>query len=342
MGSVTSTNTNNAVDNTYRNILTNTAGVVRCEYSAENNNKGCGNGYSGTGSSWPCIYDPVCLNASPNGHGRGLCQWGTVRWATGTYVTTSRPCSMGTPHGYGTKTWQQILNQYYNVSPYNWSITLGTTAAINSSTAVPSSSNPCTTITITNTVNATNAVSLIIGASIAPAGTTNWISDTPHDVKINFAQGTGNYNCLFTIPCNTQPGVYDILTALWYDKDNNNQINPGDFVVHSKLTQNALTISPTGIKVIGTEIPESYNLYPNYPNPFNPSTQIRFDLPLSSFVKILIYNVLGKEVNTLVNEELKAGKYSVDWFAANYSSGVYFYKLITIDFTETKKMILVK
>ena len=249
---------------------------------------------------------------------------------------------MGTPHGYGTKTWQQILNQYYNVSPYNWSITLGTTAAINSSTAVPSSSNPCTTITITNTVNATNAVSLIIGASIAPAGTTNWISDTPHDVKINFAQGTGNYNCLFTIPCNTQPGVYDILTALWYDKDNNNQINPGDFVVHSKLTQNALTISPTGIKVIGTEIPESYNLYPNYPNPFNPSTQIRFDLPLSSFVKILIYNVLGKEVNTLVNEELKAGKYSVDWFAANYSSGVYFYKLITIDFTETKKMILVK
>jgi len=347
MGSVTSTNTSNAVDNTYRNILTNTSGVVRCEYSAENNNKGCGNGYSGTGSSWPCIYDPVCLNRTPNGHGRGLCQWGTVRWATGTLVSTSSPCSMGTPHSYGTLTWQQILNHYYNVSPYNWGVVLGTTATINSSAAVPSASNPCSTITISNNVNATNAVSLMIGASIAPAGTTNWISDTPHDIKVNFNQGTGNYNRLFTIPCSTQPGIYDLLTAVWYDKDNNNQINQGDFVVHSKLTQNALTISPTGIKVISNEIPKEYKLEQNYPNPFNPVTKIRFSLPLPSKggvhnTKLLIYDISGREVSVLVNEELSPGTYEIDFDGSSFSSGVYFYKLFDRDYTDTKRMIILK
>jgi hypothetical protein len=342
MGSVTSTNTSNAVNNTYRNILTNSAGVVRCEYSAENNNKGCGNGYSGTGSSWPCIYDPVCLNATPNGHGRGLCQWGTVRWATGTLVTISSPCSNGAPHSYGTLTWQQILNHYYNVSPYNWNVVLGITGTINTSSCQPSASNPCSTITISNNVTATNPVGLMAGTSIAPTGTTNWISDPSHDIKINFNQGTGNYNRLFTIPCSAQAGTYDLLTALWYDKDNNNQINSGDFVVHSKLTPAALTLSPIGIKVISSEIPKSYKLYQNYPNPFNPTTQIRFDVPKSSYVELIVFDILGKKVSTLVNKELRPGKYSIDWDASDYPSGVYFYKIQVARFADTKRMIIVK
>ncbi|HEY3251410.1 MAG TPA: SpoIID/LytB domain-containing protein, partial [Ignavibacteria bacterium] len=217
MGNVTSNNTNNAVDNTFRNILVNSGGVVRSEYSAENNNKGCGNGYSGTGSSWPCIFDPVCTNGTPNGHGRGLCQWGTVRWATGTLVYTSSPCSPGPPHSYGNKTWQQILNHYYNVSPQNWTVYLGITATMISSSCLPQATNPCSTITITNSINATSTVSLMLGASIAPVGTTNWISDPSHDVKLTFNQGTGSYNRSFTIPCSIQPGTYDLLTAVWYD-----------------------------------------------------------------------------------------------------------------------------
>ena len=341
-GSTTSTNTNNAVDNTYRNILVNTSGVVRSEYSAENNNSGCGNGYSGTGSSWPCISDPVCLNRTQNGHGRGLCQWGTIRWATGTLVSASSPCNLGIAHTYGTLTWQQILEHYYNVSPYNWTVYAGITATINTSVCVPSASNPCSTFTITSNVNSTGAASFMIGASIAPAGTTNWISDPAHDVKLAFSLGTGNYNRLFTIPCNAAPGYYDLLTAIWYDKNNNNLIDGSDFVVHSKLTPNAINISPIGINIISNEIPKEFNLFHNFPNPFNPSTQIKFDIPKTSYVILKIFDITGKESANLVNEELKAGKYSVDWNASDLPSGVYFYKIKSGNFTATKKMILLK
>jgi hypothetical protein len=341
-GSTTSTNTNNAVDNTYRNILVNASGVVQSEYSAENNNKGCGNGYSGTGSAWPCIFDPVCLNNTPNGHGRGLCQWGTIRWATGTLVTTASPCSLGAAHTFGTKTWAQILTHYYSVSPYNWSVFAGTTATINSSTCSPFSVNPCATMTITSNVNATNAAIFMIGASIAPAGTTNWISDPAHDVKLSFSFGTGNYQRQFTVPCNAAPGYYDLLTAIWYDKNNNNIIDGSDFVVSTKLTPNAINISPIGINIISTEIPKEFNLFQNYPNPFNPETQIRFDIPRSSNVVLTIYDGIGKEIAVLVNEELRPGEYSVDWNANNIPSGVYFCKIRAENFTDTKKLVVLK
>ncbi len=353
MGTVLSTNTSTAVDNTFGYILTNTSGVVRSEYSAENNNKGCGNGYSGTGSSWPCIYDPVCTNGAPNGHGRGLCQWGTIRWATGRLVTTSSPCSQGSAHSFGTKTWQGILSHYYGVSPFNWAVTLGTNAVINTSSTSPASSNPCAQITINNNVTANNSVSLMIGASIALTGTENWISNPTGDIKRTFSQGTGNYTRSFTIPCNAASGTYDLLTALWYDKNNNNVIDGGDFVVSSKLTTAALTISPIGINIISTEIPDKFALLQNYPNPFNPVTKIKFDIPFTPSpsgrvgVGLIIYDLLGREITTLVNEQLKPGSYSVDWHAPSgdgtgFASGVYFYSLVTNEFTETKRMILIK
>ncbi|MCI0717225.1 MAG: T9SS type A sorting domain-containing protein [Chlorobi bacterium] len=342
MGSVLSTNTSNAVDNTFPYILTNSSGVVRSEYSAENNNKGCGNGYSGTGSSWPCIYDPVCTNATPNGHGRGLCQWGTVRWATGSLVTTSSPCSMGNLHSYGTKTWQQILTHYYSVSPVNWSVTLGTTAVINTSSAVPPASNPCSQVTINNNVTTNGTASLMIGASIALTGTGNWISDPANDIKRTFTQGTANYTRNFVIPCSAAPGTYDLYTALWYDKNNNNLIDGGDFVVSSKITSAAITISPIGINPISGEIPLKYDLKPNYPNPFNPVTKIRFSLPKQTNVEVIIYDLFGREVAALVNEQLKPGVYELDWDASNFASGVYFYSLITSEYVDTKKMVLIK
>ena len=90
------------------------------------------------------------------------------------------------------------------------------------------------------------------------------------------------------------------------------------------------------------EIPSGYSLEQNYPNPFNPATNIKFDIPKSAYVKIKIYNTLGKEVKTLVNEKLSAGYYEVDWNASVYPSGVYFYRLQTEGYTETRKMILIK
>jgi hypothetical protein len=90
------------------------------------------------------------------------------------------------------------------------------------------------------------------------------------------------------------------------------------------------------------EIPKEFKLYNNYPNPFNPITNIKFDIPKSSLVKLIVYNVLGKEIKTLVDEKLNAGRYEVDWNASGYSSGVYFYKLISDEYVDVKKMLLVK
>ena len=88
--------------------------------------------------------------------------------------------------------------------------------------------------------------------------------------------------------------------------------------------------------------PDNYRLTQNYPNPFNPTTTIEFSLPQSSKVLLKVYDVLGKEVISLVNEEKSAGSYKVNFDAGNLSSGLYFYKLETENFNEVKKMLLVK
>jgi len=113
-----------------------------------------------------------------------------------------------------------------------------------------------------------------------------------------------------------------------------------------------------GISKISSEVPNSFSLSQNYPNPFNPSTKIKFqvapplNLPLtggdvpavagSVGVKLKIYDALGREVATLVNQQLQPGTYEAEWDASNYPSGVYFYKLETNNFSETKKLVLMK
>ncbi|MGD8780540.1 MAG: T9SS type A sorting domain-containing protein [Ignavibacteria bacterium] len=89
-------------------------------------------------------------------------------------------------------------------------------------------------------------------------------------------------------------------------------------------------------------LPATYALEQNYPNPFNPSTTIRFSTPEATNVKIVVFDALGREVTTLVNEELNPGNYNVDFDAANYSSGIYLYRIETSNFVQVKKMILLK
>ncbi|MBM4157466.1 MAG: T9SS type A sorting domain-containing protein [Ignavibacteria bacterium] len=91
-----------------------------------------------------------------------------------------------------------------------------------------------------------------------------------------------------------------------------------------------------------TEIPLEYKLSQNYPNPFNPLTKISFSIPKSDFVKLAVYDILGKEVSVLVNERRNSGSYIIDFDASSLTSGVYFYKLTSGDFTDMKKMILLK
>jgi hypothetical protein len=98
----------------------------------------------------------------------------------------------------------------------------------------------------------------------------------------------------------------------------------------------------TSLESPETDLPVQFNLEQNYPNPFNPSTKIGFGVQGSGFVSLKVYNVLGREVATLVNEKKVAGEYSVNWNASSMSSGVYFYRLQVGSFAETKKLILLR
>ncbi|MBK8552274.1 MAG: T9SS type A sorting domain-containing protein [Ignavibacteria bacterium] len=97
-----------------------------------------------------------------------------------------------------------------------------------------------------------------------------------------------------------------------------------------------------GIQNIGTEIPTNYSLSQNYPNPFNPVTNLKFGISDLGFVSLKIFDLLGKEVVTLVNDKLNPGTYRVEFDAGSLTSGVYFYRLTSGDFTDTKRMLLVK
>lgn len=108
--------------------------------------------------------------------------------------------------------------------------------------------------------------------------------------------------------------------------------------------QNDLSIQFTLTDVVNEDqiIPSEIKLYPNFPNPFNPSTKIGYSINSNQFVSIIIYDVLGKEIETLVHEEKPTGFYELNWNAENLTSGVYFYQLRAGNFVETRKMILLK
>lgn len=98
----------------------------------------------------------------------------------------------------------------------------------------------------------------------------------------------------------------------------------------------------TFISQTSTEIPEKYSLYQNYPNPFNPSTNIKFDIHKQGIASLKVFDLLGKEMETLVDEQLSVGTYEVTFNASLLPSGIYFYVLKTGEFVESKKMVLVK
>jgi hypothetical protein len=101
------------------------------------------------------------------------------------------------------------------------------------------------------------------------------------------------------------------------------------------------SLSVTSIKN-ENKLPKSFSLAQNFPNPFNPSTVIEYSIPKEEFVSIKVYNILGKEITTLVNEKKSAGNYEIRFDAGSLPNGVYLYKLIAGNFVETRKMILIK
>jgi hypothetical protein len=110
----------------------------------------------------------------------------------------------------------------------------------------------------------------------------------------------------------------------------------------SRTTNGGGPITFVGINNISAEIPLSFKLYQNFPNPFNPYTNIKLDISESSVIKLYISDILGRVHYEVINQYLVPGKYEFNWDSRGYSSGVYFYTLISDKFTETKKMLLVK
>jgi len=112
----------------------------------------------------------------------------------------------------------------------------------------------------------------------------------------------------------------------------------GEFGTILKTTNGGITFIEGKIN----EIPNTYLLTQNYPNPFNPTTTIKYQIPGLSFITLKVYDVLGKELVTLISEEKSVGNYEVEFDGANLTSGIYFYQLKSGNFIETKKMLLIK
>jgi hypothetical protein len=143
--------------------------------------------------------------------------------------------------------------------------------------------------------------------------------------KVGFVNGSGNSNSIkeysFT-ETNIGSGKY-YYRLKKIDKD-------GGFIYSNAVEVNI------------TALPTEYTLYQNYPNPFNPSTKISYQLPKSSFVTLKVYDIIGREISTLVNEQQNAGQYEVAFDGSKLASGEYLYRIQAGDFISIKKLVLLK
>ena len=119
-------------------------------------------------------------------------------------------------------------------------------------------------------------------------------------------------------------------------------LNAGKYIYRLKQIDFDASFAYSSEVNVDVNFASEYSLEQNYPNPFNPSTKISFSVPQSNFVSIDVFNSIGQKIATLVNEQMNAGNYSVNFNAANITSGIYFYKMTAGNFTEIRKMILVK
>jgi hypothetical protein len=170
--------------------------------------------------------------------------------------------------------------------------------------------------------------------------------------------GDGIWSYKAIVPAGTAGGNYEFKFAAYYPGadtvnggtsplDNENGINTNHSFTLKQVTPAQIILNLkfgvlTSIERYDNPIPVSYKLEQNYPNPFNPSTILRFSVPQKSMVSLKIYDITGREVRTLVNEELAAGTFNVSFDASKLTSGVYFYTLRSNDFVSTKKMMLIK
>ena len=172
-----------------------------------------------------------------------------------------------------------------------------------------------------------------------PVAGSGWIDGMIHpagDRRAGLATGR------FTIqPGDTQEVVVASIVAIGSNNlQSITELKSYDLVAQNKY-DNFFDIN-TGVEEDHFSNPIDFELFQNYPNPFNPSTKIRWQVPVGSWQTLKIYDVLGNEVATLVDEYKPAGTYELEWDASDLPSGIYFYQLKAGSFVETKKMILLK
>jgi hypothetical protein len=173
-----------------------------------------------------------------------------------------------------------------------------------------------------------------IGLNILTFNTSGFYRFTPGTYRLatirwNRVDSTCLATMTFRVPTAQYPTtVFDSTVQILY---------PGSWTVTNPPANQVVSVlNNSGV------IPKVYTLYQNYPNPFNPSTTIRFDIPKSTYAKLIIYDILGREVMKLIDEKMEAGSYDISWDGSGFASGTYIYKFVTDDFTDIKKMILVK
>lgn len=194
-----------------------------------------------------------------------------------------------------------------------------------------------------NLGNGNATVEFYIGYSTA------WLSNATINLKISTNNGS-SWTDLWSAENDGQGWMWRQKTVDLTAYSNNSNLklawqyigNDGDIVALDGVKLVGFQQATSVQEITSVLIPSEFQIYQNYPNPFNPITKIKFDLPLTSDVSLKIYDILGKEIATLINEEKSAGRYEVNFEAADLSSGVYFYKIKAGDYNQIRKMILLK
>ncbi len=203
-------------------MLEMTGAIARSEYSAENNNCGCGDCYTGS-AAWPCIYDPHGCGKACNGHGRGMCQWGSQDRAV------------------GGQDWLQILGAYYNPGSMWVSSPLSITSASFAAPTAYAGQMLTLNVSATNAAESEHAQILLV-ASLCAAGC---IDDHANDSLVTVASGTAALSRLFQLPAQAATGAYDLNLALWFDVNENGVLDDADFLLASQTYPGALRVAPT-------------------------------------------------------------------------------------------------
>ena len=136
----------------------------------------------------------------------------------------------------------------------------------------------------------------------------------------------------------TNEGVFIFIAGRPYRYDNTASASDYEYIIDNFMNSTLVNVENNS----ELELAKEFNLAQNYPNPFNPATKIKYSIPNPGMVKLKVFDIMGREVQTLVNENHSPGNYEVEFNAEALSSGVYFYQLQSGKFIETRKMLLIK